>query len=83
MVSEKKIIVGLCAHGLTPALLSFIVLQYNFPNAYLFPLIVTSVIIMTNIIASVSSFMYKRTKSHDQATVSIALENEPVSDSKL
>jgi cell volume regulation protein A len=83
MVSEKKIIVGLCAHGLTPALLSFIVLQYNFPNAYLFPLIVTSVIIMTNIIASVASFMYKRTKSHDQATVSIALGNEPVSDSEL
>jgi cell volume regulation protein A len=83
MVSEKKIIVGLCAQGLTPALLSFIVLQYNFPNAYLFPLIVTYVIIMTNIIASVASFMYKRTKSHDQATVSIALGNEPVPDSKL
>lgn len=63
MASEKKIIVGLCAHGLTPALLSFIVLQYSFPNAYLFPLIVTSVIITTNIVTSVSSFMYRRKKS--------------------
>ena len=36
MFSEKNIIVGMFALGLTPALLSFILLQYNFPNAYLF-----------------------------------------------
>jgi len=60
MVSEKRIIIGMCALGLTPALLSFIVLQYNFSDAYLFPLIVTNVIIMTNIITSVSTFMHKR-----------------------
>jgi cell volume regulation protein A len=68
MASEKKIIVGMCALGLTPALLSFIFLQYNFPSAYLFPLIVTNVIIITNIITSVSSFMYRRTKFHKQVT---------------
>jgi cell volume regulation protein A len=66
MASEKKIIVGMCALGLTPALLSFIILQYNFPNAYLFPLVITTVIITTNIIASVSSFMHRRTKLHKQ-----------------
>jgi cell volume regulation protein A len=60
MVSEKKIIIGMCALGLTPALLSFIVLQYNFSNAYLFPLVVTTVIIVTNIITSVSSFIHRR-----------------------
>lgn len=62
MASEKKIIVGMCALGLTPALLSFIILQYDFPNAYLFPLIITNAIIITNIITSVSAFMHRRTK---------------------
>jgi cell volume regulation protein A len=60
MVSEKKIIIGMCALGLTPALLSFIVLQYNFSNAYLFPLVITNVIVVTNIITSVSSFVHRR-----------------------
>jgi hypothetical protein len=60
MVSEKKIIVGMCALGLTPALLSFLVLQSSLPNAYLFPLVVTNAIIITNIITSASSFMHKR-----------------------
>jgi cell volume regulation protein A len=66
MVSEKRILVGMCALGLTPALLSFIVLQYNFPNGYLFPLVITTVIIITNVIASISSFMHRRTKDHKQ-----------------
>lgn len=60
MVSEKKIITGMCALGLTPALLSFLVLQTSLPNAYLFPLVVTNAIIITNIITSASSFMHKR-----------------------
>jgi cell volume regulation protein A len=62
MVSEKKIIVGMCALGLTPALLSFILLQYDFSNAYLFPLIVTNVIVMTNISTSAATFMCRRKK---------------------
>jgi cell volume regulation protein A len=63
MVSEKKIIVGMCALGLTPALLSFLVLQSSLPNAYLFPLVVTNAIIITNIITSASSFMHRRAVS--------------------
>jgi cell volume regulation protein A len=63
MASEKKTIIGMCPLGLTPALLSFIVLQYNFPDGYLFPLIVTTAIITTNIIASVTAFVSKRSKS--------------------
>jgi cell volume regulation protein A len=63
MASDKRTMVGMCALGLTPALLSFIVLQYNFPNSYLFPLVITTVIIVTNIITSVTSIMYRRPKS--------------------
>jgi NhaP-type Na+/H+ or K+/H+ antiporter len=63
MVSEKKIIVGMCALGLTPALLSFLVLQSSLPDAYLFPLVVTNAIIITNIITSASSFMHRRAVS--------------------
>jgi NhaP-type Na+/H+ or K+/H+ antiporter len=60
MVSEKNTLVGMCALGLTPALLSFIVLQSTLPDAGLFPLVITNAIIITNIITSISSFMHKR-----------------------
>lgn len=62
MVSEKNIMVGMCALGLTPALLSFILLQYEFSNADLFSLTVANVIIMTNIITSAATFMCRRKK---------------------
>ncbi|MCW3995208.1 MAG: cation:proton antiporter [Candidatus Bathyarchaeota archaeon] len=60
MASDKKIIVGMCAHGLTPALLALTLLQYNFSNAYLFPLIVTNIIIVTNIVTSIASLIYRQ-----------------------
>ena len=62
MVSEKSLMVGMCALGLTPALLSFILLQYDFSNAYLFALTLTNVIIMSNIVTSATTFMCRRKK---------------------
>lgn len=62
MSSERNILVGMFALGLTPALLSFILLQYDFPNAYLFSLIVTNITIMTTVITSISAFMCRRNK---------------------
>ena len=62
MSSEKNIIIGMFALGLTPALLSFILLQYDFPNAYLFSLIVANITIMTAVITSISALMCRRNK---------------------
>lgn len=62
MSSEKNIIIGMFALGLTPALLSFILLQYDFSNAYLFSLIVTNITIMTAVITSISALVCRRNK---------------------
>ncbi|MBS7660043.1 hypothetical protein KEJ28_05110 [Candidatus Bathyarchaeota archaeon] len=50
MFSERKIITGMCALGLTPALLSLIPLQYDLPNSNLYTLITTNLIVLTNIL---------------------------------
>jgi len=63
IASDKRIITGMCALGLTPALLSFIPLQYNLPNAYLYTLIVANIIILTNIITSISTLKCRRRNS--------------------
>lgn len=57
MAEEKYTIVAMCALGMTPVLLSFIALQSNLPAASLYILIVTNVVIVTNIITSVAAFL--------------------------
>jgi hypothetical protein len=52
----------MCALGLTPTLLSFVPLQYNLPNANLYTLIITNIIIMTNITTSVTALKSKSAK---------------------
>lgn len=63
MASDKGTITGMCALGLTPALLSLLPLQYNLPNAYLYTLTITNIIILTNIITSVSTLKCRRRNS--------------------
>jgi len=63
MSSDRGIITGMCALGLTPALLSFIPLQYNLPNAYFYTLIITNIIILTNIITSISALKSRSNRS--------------------
>lgn len=60
MFSDRKIITGMCALGLTPALLSLMPLQYNLPNSNLYTVIITNLIIITNIITSVSVLKCRR-----------------------
>ncbi len=67
MNSDRAIITGMCALGLTPALLSFVPLQYNPPNAHQYTLIITNIIILTNIITSVTALKSKGIKSKQQA----------------
>jgi len=62
MAADKRIITSMCALGLTPALLTFIAVQYNLPDASLYTLLVTNMIIITNIITSLSAMVYRRTK---------------------
>jgi cell volume regulation protein A len=62
MAEEKRPIVAMCALGMTPVLLSFIALQYNLPRAPLYLLIVTNVIIATNIITSAAALTRAKTK---------------------
>ena len=60
MSSDKAIITGMCALGLTPALLSLIPLQYNLPNSNLYTIIITNLIILTNILTSISALKCKK-----------------------
>jgi cell volume regulation protein A len=60
MSSDRKVIAGMCALGLTPALLSLIPIQYNLPNSNLYPAIITNLIILTNVITSISVLKYRR-----------------------
>jgi len=62
MSSDRNVIIGMFALGLTPALLSFILLQYDLPNAYLFSIIVTNITIITAVITSISALFCKRSK---------------------
>jgi hypothetical protein len=62
MSSDRGAITGMCALGLTPTLLSFVPLQYNLPNANLYTLIITNIIIMTNITTSVTALKSKSAK---------------------
>lgn len=66
MASDKGTISGMCALGLTPALLSFLPFQYNLPNAHLYTLIVTNIIILTSIITSVSTLKCRRRDSAER-----------------
>ncbi len=63
MYEERNPIIALCALGMTPVLLSFIALQSNLPMASLYILIVTNVIIVTNIITSVTTAVLQSRKS--------------------
>jgi cell volume regulation protein A len=64
MASDRAIITGMCALGLTPALLSLIPLQYNLPNSNLYTIIITNLIILTNIITSISALKCKKTHTN-------------------
>jgi cell volume regulation protein A len=68
MFRERKIITGMCALGLTPALLSLIPLQYNLHNSNLYPAIITNLIILTNTITSMSALKYRRKQRERSAT---------------
>ena len=62
MAEDKNPIIALCALGMTPVLLSFIAFQSNLPSASLYILIVTNVIIITNIITSVAALLRAKTE---------------------
>jgi cell volume regulation protein A len=66
MSEEKRPIVAMCALGMTPVLLSFIALQYNLPKASLYLLVVTNVIIATNIITSAAALTRAKPKNKFQ-----------------
>jgi len=65
MFSDRWIITGMCALGLTPALLSLMPLQYNLPNSNLYTIIITNLIILTNIITSISALKCRRNQNKE------------------
>jgi hypothetical protein len=67
MASEKRVIVGLCQLGLTPVLLSFVLVQYALQLSRLFSLIIATLVVMTNIIAAIVA---RRAK--------LPIQNEPL-----
>jgi cell volume regulation protein A len=60
MFRDRCAITGLCALGLTPALLSLIPMQYNLSNSQFYSIIVTNLIILTNVITSISALKFRR-----------------------
>lgn len=60
MKADKVAMTMLCGKGLAAATLSVIPLQAGLPNADIYPKIVITVIILTNIITSVGSFTISR-----------------------
>ncbi|MCL4400942.1 cation:proton antiporter, partial [Candidatus Parvarchaeota archaeon] len=54
---NKKTIFLLCAQGLTPATLAILALSYNIPLANTFVELVTYIIIITNIVTTVGSYL--------------------------
>jgi cell volume regulation protein A len=63
MSKDRVIMTLLCGQGLAHATLSVIPLQYGVPNAEVYPSVVVTVIIITNIITSVGSFwVFRRSK---------------------
>lgn len=69
MASEKGVIVGLCQLGLTPVLLSFILVQYALPLSRLFSLIIATLVVVTNIVAAIVA---RRAK--------LPIQNEPLAE---
>ena len=60
MKNDRVIITLLCGQGLAHAALSTVPLQMNLPNPYLYIVIVTNVILLTNIVTSVTAFYFKK-----------------------
>ncbi len=67
MKSDKKAIMISIAQGLTPATLAALAISYNIAHANTFLTIVTYVIILTNIVTTVGSFMILRNSKKSEA----------------
>jgi potassium/hydrogen antiporter len=70
--SETRSIVLMCAQGLTPATLAILAVSLQLPIADTFLNIVTYVIILTNIVTTIGSIVYRRKQNHNSHP---ALEN--------
>ena len=66
MKDDRVIITLLCGQGLAHAALSTVPLQMNLPNPYLYIVIVTNVILLTNIVTSVTAFFFKKNSDPTQ-----------------
>jgi cell volume regulation protein A len=60
MRADATIMTLLCGQGLAHATLSVIPQQYGIPNADIYPMIVVTMIILTNIVTSLGSFSVQR-----------------------
>ncbi len=69
MVKDKKSILISLAQGLTPATLAILALEYGIPQANTFLILVTYVIIFTNIITTVGTFIVLKGKKVKAVTV--------------
>jgi len=65
MASERRVIVGMCQLGLTPALLSFVLVQSMLPISRLFSLIIATLIIITNTVSTIVARRVKLTVKTD------------------
>jgi potassium/hydrogen antiporter len=58
--NDRKIILLMCSQGLTPATLAILAIGMNIPFADTFLNLVTYLIIFTNIVTTIGSFLYRR-----------------------
>jgi len=60
MQDNALIMTLMCGQGLAHATLSIIPQEYGIPNAQIYPMIVVTVIILTNIVTSIGPFLINR-----------------------
>jgi cell volume regulation protein A len=62
MSKDATVMTLLCGQGLAHATLSIIPLQYGIPNAEIYPVVVVTMIILTNVVTTVGPFIVLRKK---------------------
>ncbi|MCL4430532.1 MAG: cation:proton antiporter [Chloroflexi bacterium] len=66
--NDRKIILFMCSQGLTPATLAVLAVSLNLPLADTFLNIVTYVIILTNVVTTIGSVLFRRNQNHTLLT---------------
>jgi len=75
LCKEKKEIIVMCAQGLTPATLAILAVNLQLPHANNFLILVTYVIVFTNVVTTIGSFFAQRKRKEKFGEIRKNLED--------